>query len=189
MCSGSARSCVARPRSSRRTGMSAWRVFAEPTLDGYQVEWEEEGELLVSRRNQLYRTDSTGGSPTPIGLFPASRWRSEASRLRPAQRLLRFLYYNVQKLPDGTLFASFDKSIGVSRGDGGFEPIRGLARPCRILRSGCALARDGNVYFGEYIQNPDHREAIHLYRYRPDRDRLEIAQRFPPGYVRHVHGI
>src|SRR5437773_7597763 len=109
MCSGSARSCVARPRSSRRTGMSAWRVFAEPTLDGYQVEWEEEGELLVSRRNQLYRTDSTGGSPTPIGLFPASRWRSEASRLRPAQRLLRFLYYNVQKLPDGRLFASFDE--------------------------------------------------------------------------------
>lgn len=168
--------------------MSEWRAFPESSLDGYQVEWEEEGELLVSRRNQLFRTRSPDSPLTPIGAFPASHWKAQVSRLRPAQRLLRFLYYNVQKLPDGRLFASFDKSIGIS-GNGGFEEIDGLVRPCRILRSGCALGRDGNVYFGEYILNPDHREDIHVYRYRPASGRLEVVRRFPPGYVRHIHGI
>jgi hypothetical protein len=168
--------------------MSAWSVFREPALDGYQVEWEEEGDLLVSRRNRLYRTDSAGSPLTPIGVFPASSWRANAARFRPAQRLLRFLYYNVQKLPDGRLFASFDKSIGVAEGDR-FAPIEGLERPCRILRSGCALARDGNVYFGEYVPNTDHREGILVYRYEPAGDRVAIVRRFPPGYVRHIHGI
>lgn len=168
--------------------MSEWRAFAESSLDGYQVEWEEEGELLVSRRNRLFRTPSPGSPLAPIGVFPASAWRARLSRLRPAQRLLRFLYYNVHKLPDGRLFASFDKSVGVAA-DGRFEVIEGLVRPCRILRSGCALGRDGNVYFGEYISNPGHGEAIHLYRYRPASDRLDVVRRFPPGYVRHIHGI
>jgi hypothetical protein len=168
--------------------MSAWTASALPALDGYQVEWEEAGELLVSRRNALFRTRAPGSPLTPVGVFPASPWRARIARLRPAQRLLRFLYYNVLKLPDGRLFASFDKSIAVGAG-GRFEPIAGLVRPCRILRSGCALARDGNVYFGEYIPNPDHREDIHLYRYEPVRGRLAVVRRFPAGSVRHIHGI
>ena len=168
--------------------MSEWKARPEPSLDGYQVEWEEEGELIVSRRNRLFRTSSLGSAPIPIAVFPAPGWRSQVTRMRPAQRLLRFLYYNVLKLPDGRLFASFDKSIGVAA-DGRFEGIEGLVRPCRILRSGCALARDGNVYFGEYILNPEHREEIHVYRYQPASHRLEVVRRFPPGFVRHVHGI
>ncbi len=168
--------------------MSAWRAFPEPALDGYQVEWEEEAELLVSRRNALFRTASPGSSLTPIGVFPASALRAQAARVRPAQRLLRFLYYNVLKLPDGRLFASFDKSVGVG-GDGGFEVIEGLVRPCRILRSGCAVGRDGDVYFGEYIQNPEHREPLHVYRYRPAARELEVVRRFPEGYARHIHAI
>jgi len=167
--------------------VTGWRAVPEPSLDGYQVEWEEEGELLVSRRNQLFRMRA-GSAPTPIGVFPASSWRSRISRFRPAQRLLRFIYYNVLKLPDGRLFASFDKSIGISE-NGRFARIEGLVRPCRILRSGCALGSDGNVYFGEYILNPEHREEIHVYRYRPASDRLEVVRRFPPGHVRHIHGI
>jgi hypothetical protein len=168
--------------------MSEWRVFAEPALHGYQVEWEAEGELLVSRRNRLFRTDSPGSPLASVAAFPASSWKAHASRLRPVQRLLRFLYYNVLKLPDGGLFASFDKSVGVLRNDR-FEVIEGLVRPCRVLRSGCALGSDGNVYFGEYIQNPDHRDDIHVYRYAPTSGRLEVVRRFPPGYVRHIHGI
>jgi hypothetical protein len=168
--------------------MSAWTVAPEATLAGYQVEWEEPGELVLSRRNQLFRTTAPGAPLTPVAEFPASRWKAEAARFRPAQRALRFLYYNVIKLPDGRLFASFDRSVGVAH-DGRFARLPGLVRPCRILRSGCALARDGNVYFGEYILNPGHDQEIHLYRYAPGGNRIEVARRFPPGFVRHIHGI
>ena len=166
----------------------AWSVAPEPALRGLQVEWEEPGELLVSRRNRLFRCDGPGAALTPIGRFPAPGWRAAAARLRPAQRALRFLYYNVLKLPSGELFASFDKEVGVSRG-GDFEPLPGLVRPCRILRSGCALGPDGGVTFGEYIRNTDHDQPIHLYRYEPGSARLEVLRRFEPGFVRHVHGI
>src|SRR5215831_14078274 len=118
--------------------MSEWRVSAEPALHGYQVEWEEEDELLVSRANRLFRIDSPGLPITPVATLPARRWKEQAARLRPAQRLLRFFYYNVLKLPDGRLFASFDKGVGVTS-CGGFRAIEGLVRPCRVLRSGCAL--------------------------------------------------
>ena len=61
-------------------------------------------------------------------------------------------------------------------------------RTGRVLRSACALADDGNVYFGEYFQNPE-REPIHVYRYTPGAPKLETVYTFPAGAVRHVHGI
>jgi hypothetical protein len=166
----------------------AWSMRPEPSLRGYQVEWESPGGLLLSRRNEVFRADAAGGHIQALGFFPASPWRAYASRLRPIQRALRFLVYNVLELPDGRLFVSFDKSIGIG-GRGGFDRIDGLVRPCRILRSGCALGPDGNVYFGEYLQNRQRDQEVMIYRYSPGKGRLEVVRRLSPGAVRHIHGI
>jgi hypothetical protein len=93
----------------------------------------------------------------------------------------------VVKLPDGRLFTTFDKSIGLLEASR-FTPIAGLARPCRVLRSACALGKDGNVYFGEYVANAE-RGPIRLYRYVPGSPRVDLVHTFPAGEVRHVHGI
>ena len=167
--------------------MSRWTVTREPALDGYTVEWAEPGELLLSRRDRLYRTDGVGAPMVDLGGFPAPAWKAGISRIRAVQRLLRFLFYNVLKLPDGSIFATFDKRVGSFR-DGRFEPVGGMQRPCRVLRSACALSDDGCVYFGEYFGNPG-REAVHIYRYRPGAERVEVVHRFPETAVRHVHGI
>jgi hypothetical protein len=164
-----------------------WVVSREPALRGYQVEWVEDDELLLSRRNQLFATQAPGSPIRRVATFPAPAWKRTAARLRPIQRLLRFLFYNVLKLPDGRLFASFDKSIGILDGDR-FTLLQGLVRPCRILRSSCALASDGKVYFGEYISN-DERGPIHVYCYAPGSSRVEVVHTFPADGVRHVHGI
>ncbi|HVN37870.1 MAG TPA: hypothetical protein VMW19_06805 [Myxococcota bacterium] len=166
---------------------SEWQITPEPALEHYTVEWAEEGDLLLSRRNRLYRTASPDAPPTAIATFPAPRWRSAAARFRPAQRMLRFLFYNVVKLADGSVFATFDDDIGVLSGEG-FEPIRGLLRPCRVLRGACASGPDGNLYFGEYLSNAE-RGPVHLYRHRPGSRELEVAHRFDAGAIRHVHGI
>lgn len=165
----------------------SWEVRPEPALAGFAVEWAEPERLLVSRRNRLYRTQAPGGRLSLLAEFPAPRWKASLARLRPAQRALRFLFYNVLALGDGTLFTSFDRSLG-RLVDGRFLPIEGLARPFRVLRSACALGDDGCVYLGEYFDNSE-REAVHVYRYVPGAGRLEVAYRFPPGAVRHVHGI
>ena len=87
----------------------------------------------------------------------------------------------------GEIFVSFDREIGVIR-NGSLMRLGGLIRPCRILRSGAAADRDGRIYFGEYFGNPD-KEAVHIYRFTPGDDRVEVVHNFAPGEVRHVHGI
>jgi hypothetical protein len=163
-----------------------WTVDREPALRGYQVEWADEEELLLSKRNQLFRTKEPGAPLELVAGFPAPAWRAAAARMRPLQRLLRFVFYNVIKLRDGRLFVSFDRSIGLVDG-GRFEPIRTL-RPARILRGACALADDGNVYFGEYLANRE-RGPIRIYRYTSGRAEPEVVHDFSSHGVRHVHGI
>jgi len=151
------------------------------------IEWIEPGRVLFSRRNDLYESSALDAAPRHIGTFPAPWWSSAAARVRQGQRALRFMYYNVIPLQDGSIFLSFAKSVGVWR-DGVITPLRGIVRPCRILRSGAALANDGNVYFGEYLGNAE-RGVMRIYSYRAGSDEAEIAHTFAPGEVRHIHGI
>jgi hypothetical protein len=168
-------------------GTGDWTLEPVPELQGYAVEWAEPGALLLSRRDRLYRASAPGAPLTPVARFPVPRWRAMAARLRALQRLLRFFFYNVVRLPDGSLFASFDRELGVLR-QGTFERLGGLSRACRVLRSACAVTPEGHVYLGEYSANPD-RGPMHVYRYVPGESAVEPVHRFPPGAVRHIHGI
>src|SRR5262249_50577314 len=123
----------------------------------------------------------------PLGVFPAPAWRSVLCRMRPAQRLLRFLFYNVLRMRDDVLFATFDRGMALFE-SGRFVPLGGLVRPCRVLRGACAQDGAGDVYVGEYFSNQE-RGPVHVYRSAPGQARLEIAHTFPAGAVRHVHGI
>src|SRR5262249_22724453 len=106
---------------------------------------------------------------------------------RPAQRLLRFLFYNVLRIEDGAVFVTFDKQAGIHE-EGRFHLLEGLVKPCRVLRGACALDRNGTVYFGEYLLNPE-RGPVLVYRRERGTRRVEVVHPFPAGSVRHVHGI
>ena len=165
-----------------------WTIAEEPALRGYLVEWAAAGDFIVSKRNRLYRS-TTGRPPfTLVGVFPAPFWKGQIARWRLAQRALRFGYYNVLRLPDETLFVTFDKSIGVFDG-GRFRGLAGLVQPCRVFRGGGALDSDGTLFFGEYVPNERRDDPVRVYCYRPGSERIEVVHEFPPGTVRHVHGI
>ncbi len=157
-------------------------------LGGFVVEWAEAGKYLVSRRNEVFHCAKIGGPLEKIGDVAAPAWKTIASKSRLVQRLLRFIVSNLLPLPNGEIFVTFDKSVGVFDADGSYRTLGGLERPCRVLRSAIALADDGNVYFGEYLDNPDRGEMA-VYRYTPGSDSLEIAHRFGKGEIRHVHGV
>lgn len=164
-----------------------WRVEAVPELKGFTVEWAEEGRFFLSRRNRLFRSSDLKPPFTEFAVINAPGWKQLASNFRLAQRLLRFMVTNVVPLGNGDLFVTFDKSVGIIR-DGKFQELRGLVRPCRVLRSACAIDENGDIYFGEYLAN-DERGQMRIYRYSQGDNKLEVVYTFPSNSIKHIHGL
>lgn len=164
-----------------------YEVEEIPSLRGYTVEWAEAGNYYLSRGNRIYRTADLAPPFELIASAEAPSWKRAVTKIRPAQRLLSFLVTNVLPLANGDIFVTFDKSVGIVR-DGRYFQLEGMDRPCRVLRSGCAVDAEGSVFFGEYLANNE-RGPMKIYRYSPGGDRLEIAHTFAAGSVKHIHGI
>ena len=164
-----------------------WIVEPVPELRGYTIEWAEEGNYYLSRRNILFQTDDLKPPFKKIAVINAPFWKVAAGNFRLGQRLLRFMVTNVFALNNGDLFVTFDKSVGVVR-NGKYQELKGLARPCRVLRGACALNKNGDIFFGEYLANPE-RGEMRIYRYKQGSDSLEIVYTFPPNSIKHIHGL
>lgn len=164
-----------------------WKVEEVPQLKGYQVEWAEEGNYYLSRRNRLYRSSDLRPPFTQVATITAPGWKQAASNFRLVQRLLRFMVTNVIPLTESEIFVTFDKSAGVIR-DGKYRELKGLVRPCRVLRSACAVDPNGNVFFGEYLAN-DERGEMRVYKFSPGDDEVRTLYTFPPNSIKHIHGL
>jgi hypothetical protein len=164
-----------------------WIVESVPELKGFAVEWAEPNNFILSRRHRLFHSTSLEPPFTEIATIDAPRWKQALGKFRLAQRLLRFLVTNVIAVAGGDLFVTFDKTVGVIR-DGKFLALAGLERPCRVLRSACAIDASGDIYFGEYLTNAE-RGEMRVYKYTPGRDALQVVYTFPPHAIRHIHGL
>ncbi len=165
----------------------AWTVEPVPELHGYTVEWAEDENYFLSRRNVLYQSRDLKPPFKRVATINAPGWKGIISNIRLAQRLLRFMVTNVIPLNNGDIFVTFDKSVGIVR-NGHFRHLEGLARPCRVLRSACALDDNGDIYFGEYLAN-DERGPMRIYKFKPGSSELEVPYFFPANSIRHIHGI
>jgi hypothetical protein len=164
-----------------------WTIESVPELRGYTIEWAEANNFYLSRRNVLFHSKNLKQPFEQIAVIDAPFWKQTASSIRLAQRLLRFMVTNVIPLKNGDIFVTFDKSVGIIR-KGKFQTLRGLKRPCRVLRSACAMDKNGDIYFGEYLAN-DERGEMSVYKYKQGADSLEIAYIFPQNSIKHIHGI
>ncbi len=164
-----------------------WTVENVPELKGYTIEWAETGNYFLSRRNALYHSENLKPPFKKIAVIDAPFWKQAASSIRLAQRLLRFQVTNVIPLENGDLFITFDKSVGIIR-NGKHQELKGLSRPCRVLRAACARDESGDIYFGEYLAN-DERGEMRIYRYKQGSDTLVTAYIFPKDSIKHIHGI
>ena len=164
-----------------------WTVERVPELDGYTIEWAEEGNFYLSLRNALFHSETLKAPFRKIAVIDAPFWKQAASISRLAQRLLRFQVTNVIPLGKDRLFVTFDKSVGIVR-HGKFVQLKGLSRPCRVLRAACARDEKGDIFFGEYLAN-DERGEMRIYKYSNAEERLETAYVFPPNSIKHIHGI
>ncbi len=64
----------------------------------------------------------------------------------------------------------------------------GMGEGRGVLPAGLATLADGTVVFGEYFRN-DQRGSVRLYASRNGGGAWEVAHEFPPGKIRHVHGV
>lgn len=164
-----------------------WTIEKVPELHGYAVEYAAPNDFYLSRRNEIFHSENLKPPFKRIATIDAPAWKSAASNFRLAQRVLRFMATNVVPLPNGDVFVTFDKSVGIIR-SGQYEALKGLTRPCRVLRFACAVDKNGDVFFGEYLANTE-RGEMRIYRYAQGADKVEIAHAFAPGSIRHIHGI
>ena len=164
-----------------------WKVEEISELRGYAVEYAEAGNYYLSRRSELFHSENLQPPFKKIAVVDAPFYKQFAANFRLAQRLLRFMVTNIIPLSNGDLFVTFDKSVGIVR-NGKYQVLKGLERPCRVLRSACAVNADGDVFFGEYIANTE-RGAMKIYKYSPGNDALDAAYIFPENTIRHIHGI
>jgi hypothetical protein len=164
-----------------------YKIEEIPELKGFTVEYAEEENYYLSRQNVLYHSTNLRPPFKKVAVIEAPFWKQVASKIRLAQRLLRFQVTNVLPLANGDLFVTFDKSVGIVR-DGEYQTLKGLERPCRVLRSACSSDENGNIFFGEYLAN-DERGEMRIYRYEAGSESLEVAYTFPPNSIKHIHGI
>ncbi len=164
-----------------------WKIEKIPELKGFTVEWAEPENFYLSKRNVLFHSKTLKPPFEKIAAIDAPSWKQLASNFRLAQRLLRFQVTNVIPLINCDLFVTFDKTVGIVRG-GKYQTLEGLNRPCRVLRSACAVDANGNIFFGEYLAN-DERGEMRVYKYRTGEDSLEVIYTFPANSIKHIHGI
>jgi hypothetical protein len=164
-----------------------WTVENIPELSGYTIEYAAPQNFYLSRQNRLFHSTNLKPPFKEIAVIDAPSWKQIFSKFRPFQRLLRFSVSNVIPLANGDLFVTFDKSVGIVR-EGKFQALKGLDRPCRVLRSACAIDENDRIYFGEYLAN-DERGEMRIYRYSPGSDALETIYTFPPNSIKHIHGL
>ncbi len=143
------------------------------------------GELYVSRRYVIYRSDD-GGATWRIDCFvPASGWKPLASRLRLGSRLLRYYIAAFQVMPDGARVAvARDGIYRAAPGETAMTLSFRYTRGSRPLN----LAADGNrVLFGEY-GNLDDCE-VRIYVSEDSGKTFDVGYQFAPGVMRHIHNV
>jgi hypothetical protein len=143
------------------------------------------GEVYVSQKHDIYRSDDWGATWQLDCYVPNKGWKPLVARSRLGARLLRYYIAAFQVLADGS-------RIAVAR-DGLYRAGPGELRMSRVFRltrgsRPLNLAVDGSrVLFGEY-GNLDAYEVF-LYVSEDHGKTFGVGYRFPKGDIRHIHNI
>ncbi len=144
------------------------------------------GRCYISRKYDIYSSDDWGATWHLDCRVPTPGWKSWAAESPPLARLLRYNIQAFQVLDDGARVAV--ARDGIYRADAGesmmkctFTITRG-SRPLNLCADGSRLL------FGEYGDG-FHDAEIFLYVSEDSGRTWEVAHRFPPRNIRHVHNI
>lgn len=122
-----------------------------------------------------------------VGEFRPVAWRAITSSSRLASRFFRDGFHALAVLPSGHLMGAVPGNIvTLSPGELEFRVSHRVVRGTRPLH--IAAAPNGDVFWGEYFDNP-RREEVYVYVSNDLGAHREVAYTFPRGAIRHVHNV
>ena len=143
------------------------------------------GSIVISRANKLFTLDTENLIAKDLIELPELNGEIPGSP-RCLNRLFRRGIHHVIQLPHDTCIVVVKGSIlRIEKG----EQVKSI--PHIEKRSGpLTLCYDGdsNLFWGEYFGNP-HRDEVHIYSSCDGGLSFTVAYTFPPGSIRHIHGI
>jgi hypothetical protein len=144
-----------------------------------------DGCLWATAGRRLLRLEP-GGRLVPLGAFPFVAHRDLLGFLRPVARALRADKCNLYVNAHAQVLAIRSAQVYALR-PSGLQPLFTIQGDS-VLHGGLCEDPAGQVYFGEYFMNPA-RGPVRIFRLAPDLATWDIAYTFPPGVIRHVHGV
>lgn len=153
------------------------------TVPGRVHEIGPAGEMYLSRRFMIFRSDDCGVSWKKLWTVPSFGWKPLFVAIRPLARLLRQEVRTFCTLSDGTGIAV--TKDGVFRGRPEHDRMEFVMKPADGTPLNIVADDRDRIFFGDY----GFHGTKSLYA-STDRGRsFEEVYRFPPDEIRHVHGI
>jgi len=153
-------------------------------IDDHHLFVSEDGGLTFQRRGAL-----PPATPGPIGYLKDWLLRAKLTRRLRGNRGPT----SIEVLSSGTILVFWGRIFRSDDGGRSFEPVfdpaaAGLKAGPFDYGVGTAVGPDDTVYLGEYT-TAARPHPVHILRGSDDGRRWEIAHRFEPGEIFHVHSI
>jgi len=146
------------------------------------------GSLYASIRNRVVVSDDMGATWRSVCVLPPTPV-DRATRFRLVDRFMNWSILNVTRTPSGTLLIVGRRTLfRFSTTDEAPTAVFDTRHKHSPMHRGLCVSHEGTVYLAEYRDNAE-RGPIHVYRSADDGRTWDVALRFPPGEVRHVHAI
>ncbi len=150
------------------------------------VHYMEDGVVWISRGLSVFVGTEAGSDFSLVAsVFEKKGWRRWLSTTRIGSRLIRSGILSVLPLSDGSIVAG-TRGMVLLRMPGETTFTETLYRPGRTWR--LESLPDGTLFAGEYFSNQK-REQVEILVSNDSGRTWNSAYVFPPGAIRHIHGI
>jgi len=154
----------------------------------------DDGTIWSARGYRVYK--SSDGVRTKMAFkVPSGNWISWIGNFRSIRALTGYTeLFEVFPLRSGTILA-FSGGYIWRTTDGGdtFRQVHklrhfGIGDGRGVMPEDITEDNDGSFYYGEYFRNLE-RGSVFVYRSLDDGKNWEVAHRFKPGEIRHIHSL
>lgn len=137
---------------------------------------------------EVFKSEDGGRTWEKKGYVYPGKIREISGKSRFMSRIFRLGVQNLFLLRTGALLAFADRKVYRSEDGVEFVKVFDIENGRTPLPSGITEDGGGNVFFGEYFNNP-HRKAVNIMKSSDDGRTWEKFFVFPEGSIRHVHAV
>lgn len=160
------------------------RFVVGSTLDREIIHYASDKLVISSSYNKIFIQQNDVES---IVQLPGDGWKKLFSLMRIGRRASRLDKCNVVPVRDGLVIIRQGIVYHYAQESKKLTPTLKLKNCRNILHQALLVLDNGDMYFGEYGNNPK-RTEVPVYRSQDSGRSWQIIYTFPAGKIKHVHG-